>query len=120
MYAIMAKLDSFKVRHIEALELERSVDLVPGDSVHLHAAQFRLANNHRITTGQKLCKLMREEVGDRCRQEPGETVPFPATWSELHRLTTAELDSLEQFYGVSFPGTSLDERRREFEGFLTI
>ena len=125
----MARLDSFKVRHIDTLDLKRSVDPVPGDSVHflVYATQFRLANRHFITTGQKLCKLMREELGDGCRQEPGETIPFPSTWSELHHLTTAELDmsssalySLEQLNGVSFSGKSIDERRGAFEEFLPI
>eukprot|EP01136_Pigoraptor_vietnamica_P029224 Opistho-1_new@8166 len=44
---------------------------------------------------------------------------FPSTVGEMRALTTAELDVLEVFYGTTFTGRTVTNRRTAFHRFVT-
>mmetsp|Transcript_8310 Transcript_8310/g.12397 ORF Transcript_8310/g.12397 Transcript_8310/m.12397 type:complete len:108 (-) Transcript_8310:99-422(-) len=81
-----------------------------------HNSRSRLQNSMIHGDAAQLATVRCEEVGPRLNQEPSQF--YPADMVALGMLTAANLNYLEEFYGVAFPGANVAARRIQFANFI--
>jgi hypothetical protein len=104
---------------VEAQQAQQAA-LVEG----LQMLQIRGSNSHIRAWnggrhhGERLQRLHREVPGPHFGELPGVNVSFPETIDSIGDLTVANLNALENFYGVQFSGENKRARLNSLRAFI--
>jgi hypothetical protein len=77
----------------------------------------KMRNNSQVTPFLRL--LCSREGSPNFGNEPPEEIFFPDSAATAHEMTTAQLETLQRFYGVDFGGASLAIRVKKFLMFVS-